>query len=169
MIYTVRGLSGNDWCGPTAFASIARINYDEADAVYRKIRKSKRRVVHTRPNDHRRAVQGLLRKQGIYKWPYWVELVMEDGSDMPASQRPRVTSYRDLNFITNMSVHDGFLPIALIIGRAHDKSSHIVAYDHRKKRLCDNFSYGKVLSIPNHPLKDWFIFKMLFVPEEHYG
>lgn len=155
-------LDERSWCGPSALAAAMGITYDEADALYRRIRKQKRRIVHTSAANTRRAMEIIRKKRGLKGPVNIIELVMEDGSVMPKERRPRISSFKDLNQIAR--IYPNETPVMLIVGKTHDRSRHIVAYDHRRKMLCDNWSHGKVLPIKDHPLRDWFVFKMFTVP-----
>lgn len=167
MIHPVEEPTGVMWCGPTALASTFGLTYDEADALYRSVRDQKRRIVHTSAADTKQATRRLLRRRGINKWPFIVELSTNDGTPLTRNLRPRITSTKDIRQIA--SIYPGFVPAMLIIGKTHKKSKHIVAYDYKTKRLCDNWSRGIVRNLDDHPLKDWYVFKMIMVPEELYG
>lgn len=167
MIHPVEEPTGAMWCGPTALASMFGITYEEADAVYRAVRGQKRRIVHTSAANTKVATRRLLRRRGLNRWPFIVLLTTNDGTPLTRRSRPRISSSKDISQIT--AIYPGFVPAALIVGKTHMKSKHIVAYDHKRKRLCDNWSRGKVLPLKDHPLKDWYVFKMIMVPEEFYG
>lgn len=150
------------WCGPTALAAIFGTTYDDADAMLRKVRKQKRRIVSSKPTDLLKVLANSMRRRGLKPVAFYISVDVDD------RRRPKVRELAELNRIVRVHADRGWVPVALLTGKTPARHDHVIAYDHKRKRLCDTNTRGKVWSVNEHPLKHDYLHGIVVVGEEFY-
>lgn len=152
------------YCGVTALASIFGLSKEEITDIVRDIRgyKIKRRVKSMTEKELLMVAHRLLRRRGINRLPYSVGF-----NPIPGRPRPRVNDTWELNAMARRYRDKRWVPVAILSGNRR-RMRHIMAYDHRRKRLCDTFSGGKVVPLKDHRLADNYIWGVIMLPEEFH-
>lgn len=151
------------WCGPTAIASILGITYDEADALLRKTRKQKRRIVGSKPREMMRVLANSMRQRGINPVAYYIEITVDE------QRRPKIRELAELNRIVKAHARYGWVPVGLLSGKTTKGHDHVMAYDHKRKLLCDTNTRGRKFPVNAHPLKHDYLHGIIVVGKEFYN
>lgn len=138
------------------------ITYEEADKLIRKVRKQRYRVVASKPTDLLKCAANSMRRRGLKPVAFYISVDVDD------RRRPKVREMVEINRIVKVYADRDWIPVAIFTGKTPARHDHVIAYDHKRKRLCDTNTRGMVWHLSEHPLKHDYLHGIMVVGKEFY-
>lgn len=139
------------------------IDYDAADHLIRKVRKQKRRISASKPTDLLKVFSNAMRRRGLKPVAFYISVEVDE------IRRPHIRELAELNRIVKVHAERGWVPVALLCGPTPRRHTHVMAYDHKRKMLCDTNTRGTKFKINEHPLKHEYLHGIVVVGKEFFN